>query len=280
MKHFTCKDVEPLLPATAAGALDADDETPVHEHLATCHPCLKYLHDYQETVVHLAYTAPQMDPPPYLRQKVLQAITITTYTASAYRAAGPLPDPPPALTPSKGSAARARAGRAPGRWFALYRQAAPALLAVCLILLAGTTISMALMAGQLDALTLRVEREHRIYTMLTAPGSKLAAFKSSAQGSKAIGQAIMAPGIKQVAIMATHLPQPPSGRGYYLWMLYRGAPMPQPGAWLPVDGAGVMMAVAEIPIDPEQADGLRITDETLGGTPTPTGTNWLEGWYH
>ena len=271
MKHLTCQDIELLLPATAAGALDGDEAQTVKAHLALCPPCLKHLHDYQETVEQLAYTVPQVAPSALLRDRVLGSLS--TAPEVVMRAPGVASRngsrPPVAM----------RSMRPPSRLGQVYRRVAPAALAACLILLIGSGVWMGVMTQQLDFATRSMQQQASMRDLLRAPGAEMAPLKSTKAGSTAGGQAIMAPGRNQVAIMATHLPPLPSGRGYQLWLLQHGNTLPIRAAQLSVDGSGVLMNVVYVTADPSQMAGMRITDEPLSGSDTPTGQSWLEGWY-
>src|SRR6185503_18741412 len=70
MEHDTYNEL------TAAYALDAldDDETKAYEeHLAGCAICQDNLASLSGTMVQLAFAAPPVDPPPALRERILEA---------------------------------------------------------------------------------------------------------------------------------------------------------------------------------------------------------------
>ena len=70
MEHDTYNEL------TAAYALDAldDDETKAYEeHLAGCAICQDNLAALSGTMVQLAFAAPPVDPPPALRERILEA---------------------------------------------------------------------------------------------------------------------------------------------------------------------------------------------------------------
>jgi anti-sigma factor RsiW len=67
---------EPYNELTAAYALDAlepDEVDAYEEHLAGCAICQDNLASMSATMVQLAYAAPPVDPPPQLRERILEA---------------------------------------------------------------------------------------------------------------------------------------------------------------------------------------------------------------
>ena len=62
-----------LTAAYALDALDADEVEAYEEHLAGCEICQDELAAMSATVVQLAFAAPPVDPPPQLRERILDA---------------------------------------------------------------------------------------------------------------------------------------------------------------------------------------------------------------
>jgi hypothetical protein len=261
MKHVTCREVELLLPATAAGALDVDEEETVRDHLAICPPCVKHLHDFQETVEQLAFAVPQVAPPRALRGKVLQAIAATPQLAAQSR--------PVAL-----AAGVPRPARSPGRFGAAYRRFAPAALAACLLLLVGSGIWIGIMTQRVEIMNETIAQQQVLRDLLQQPNSQMTMLKATNPDSPANGQAIIAPGHNRLGIMAAHLPT--TGGTYQVWLLKHGNTAPVLAGHLVCDRTGVAWAVVDTPADPNQMAGIRITDTEQGNS---TGTPVLEGWY-
>lgn len=61
-----------LLPAYALGCLDREDDLRVAEHLSTCRLCRGELEGYRSLVADLPYAVAQSDPPPGLKEAILQ----------------------------------------------------------------------------------------------------------------------------------------------------------------------------------------------------------------
>ena len=271
MKQVTCVEIEVLLPAMAAGALDADDAHAVHSHLAICPPCLLHLRDFQAAVEQLAFAVPQVAPPAELRNRVLHLVA---HSPAAPVAAPPLPlsfGPPRTATTRVPSPALSGIGP-------LYQRLAPSLLAACLLLLVGTGIWAGTLRQQVLTQQEYLQRQTAFNDIIHTAGATFAPL--TAQGSSpAHGQAVLAPRHHQVALLLTNLPQPAAGRSYQLWLLRHDA-APVAAGMFSVDAAGAGMVMVDTPADPADMAGLQITDElTTGSSPTPSGTSWLEGWY-
>lgn len=264
--QITCIEVEVLLPAMAAGALDGDDAQNVDSHLAMCPPCLKHLRDFQETVEQLAFVVPQVAPPSDLRGRVLQSVKVS---AAAPRAPLPLP-----LLAATGRPA----ARPHQKFLTIYRNAAPAVLAACLLILVGTGLWVGAMRQQLEIQGRQLTVVTAVGNLLHDPQSSFATFKPMKAGTLAAGEAIMAPQRREVGLIVTHLPQLAAGRSYQVWLLRRDAD-PLPAGQFTVDDNGAIMTTMPAP-NADQMAGLRVTDEPTGNAgSTPSGSTWLEAWY-
>ncbi len=271
IKQITCVEIEVLLPAMAAGALDADDAHAVHTHLAICPPCLLHLRDFQAAVEQLAFAVPQVAPPAELRSRVLYLVAHSPAVAPAGPLSLPLGNgrvagrrlPPPAV----------------GGILPLYQRVAPALLAACLLLLAGMGVWAGTLSEQLAQQHQLLQQQAILSDMMHTPGVTLAALTAPANSGTARGQAVLAPRHRQVALLITSLPQATAGRRYQLWLLRHDAP-PTPAGVFTVDDQGAGMVMVDTTADPTEMAGLRITDTpATDGSPAATGTTLLEGWY-
>jgi anti-sigma-K factor RskA len=61
-----------LLPAYALGCLDREDDLRVGEHLAVCKVCRNELESYRALVTDLPFAVSESDPPPNLKETILQ----------------------------------------------------------------------------------------------------------------------------------------------------------------------------------------------------------------
>lgn len=72
---MSCADpIIELLPGYALGCLDEAERIAVSEHLAICSACRAEVRAYQAIVTQLALTVPEADPPPNLKQRLMNRI--------------------------------------------------------------------------------------------------------------------------------------------------------------------------------------------------------------
>ncbi|HEC23030.1 MAG TPA: hypothetical protein ENI95_08945 [Chloroflexi bacterium] len=64
-----------LLPAYALGCLDEDEKALVAEHLAVCSACREELRSYEHLVDRLALAAPDAEPSPALKQRLMAQLS-------------------------------------------------------------------------------------------------------------------------------------------------------------------------------------------------------------
>ena len=253
---LTCNEIEPLLPAAAAGALDPDDERRVQDHLLDCAACLPKLADYQDVVAQLAYAVPQVEPPPELRARLLARVGATPQGTA------------PAVTRVPAAAPPWR--RRFAALFGAYRQAAPLALAFSLILLIAGALWISNLNGQVDA-------QRHMIAMLQDPTAHMVALEPMTQ-TQAIGQMLMTPEHARVALVVAHL-MPRPGRVYQLWVLTDDGHV-MPCGEVTVDDHGAALEMVTLPIPAGRSRAVMITDEVPGPGTAPSGTTWLEAQYH
>jgi anti-sigma-K factor RskA len=82
----------------------------------------------------------------------------------------------------------------------------------------------------------------------------------------------------QMFIMyASHVKQPPSGKTYQVWLITRGVASPvSVGTFMP-DSAGSAIMATKHPMEPGTLRRIAVTEEPMGGMPTPTGPIMFTG---
>jgi anti-sigma-K factor RskA len=123
------RDCAAALSAYALGALSDSESARVRDHLATCHECRAELEWLRAAVDALPASAPQVQPPPELKTRVME---IVEAEAELLRAAGAAADRPPAASHQR----RRRWARMPAGRPALAFGAGLAAIAVAAVLLA------------------------------------------------------------------------------------------------------------------------------------------------
>ena len=76
----------------------------------------------------------------------------------------------------------------------------------------------------------------------------------------------------QMFIMyASHLKQPPAGKTYQVWLIARGVASPiSAGTFMP-DSSGSAVMATKHPMEPGTLRRIAVTEEPMGGMPSPTG---------
>jgi hypothetical protein len=203
-------------------------------------------------------------------ERLMAAVGTSPVAPAVAPPAAAMPAPaaaPPALRPVVPPAPRSG-------WldavFGIYRQLAPAGLAVALV-------ALALTAGWAAGLNSRVAEQDHLIAMLRMPGSHAVALQPMTTTTEATGVAYMAPGHDELGLMVSHL-MPRPGRVYQVWLLMDDGHL-MPCGTVAVDDVGMALTRLHLPVDIQRSRGIVITDEPPGQVAEPTGTKWLEADY-
>lgn len=255
--------------AYALGTLDPDEQRALEAHLSGCTSCRQAVDEYRAVTELLAYGVPAKQPPPELRDRVLQA--------------------------ARASAPRGRGTTDPERPVRRGRSAAVALLAAASVVLASVTTigyvrerqardaaeaELARTTDELARVTDELsERQDLVETFLGAAGS--AARLTSAEADPSI-RLFWNQQRNSLLVAAFGLPPAGAGRTYQLWGIPEGQPPVSLGTFN-TDASGQTTVVLEVPaeVDVADSDVSAVTDEPAGGSPQPTTTPFLVGsWEH
>jgi anti-sigma-K factor RskA len=182
------QSVHELSAAYALHALDERERARYEEHLATCERCREDVASFSETASALAYLPEPTDPPPALRERILD-------TARSER---------PNVVPL-----RAR-GRAPVQLLA-------AAAAVAASLAIGFGVWANNLNNQLDRERGRNASERTILQIASDPGTQRVAL-AGAQGTL-----MLAPD-RRAALVVNDLKPAPDGKTYEAWVIADGKP--------------------------------------------------------
>ncbi|MBA3689457.1 MAG: anti-sigma factor [Chloroflexi bacterium] len=189
--QIRCSDVDELAGALALGALDAEEEAALREHLITCGQLHVEVHEALGAGVILAAALDPVDPPSALRDRLMATIE---RTSQAHRLA--VAAPPPA----------ARRG-----WFDWLpvRMARPLVLGAAVALLAVGAWNVSLQS-QLS------QRDAALRAVANAIAGSETAFR--VDGSAGHGYVVDAPGAGAVLVIA-NVRTLPADRLYELWLI-------------------------------------------------------------
>lgn len=266
-----------LAPAFALGALDPEDERGFAEHLETCAACRVELAEHRSTVAALAEGIPAIDPPPALKDRVLEAAR----TSEADR---PESDEPRGGADPGVRDIRSAKGPAP-----------PGPLSRAMPWLAAASVAFAIWAGLSGLRASRAAEEttadladarDRIAALeadRAIRDSMLAALAGPAVETATLTDAASQPQVRlfrnrelgRLLVTAFGLPPAGAGRTYQLWGI---APDTEPVSLGTFDTGPDGRAVLLRPLAEAAAFTLgAVTEEPEGGSPQPTSRPFLVG---
>lgn len=229
---------EESIGAYVLRALPEDEEVAFEAHLATCPVCRDQVEDLRMATEALAFAVPPVMAPANLRSRVMQVVE---QEAELLRAAGPEADTP---------RARPASARPRRRTFSLDWLVKPAFALPAAVLL--------LAIGAIAGLAGRSDSEPELISVAAQVSKKAA---PNAEVHLQIGPT-------GATLVAEHLPDPPRGRVYQVWVKRRDLePEPTSTLFLPRrDGS----AAAAVPGSLEGIDAVLVSHEPPGGSPKPT----------
>jgi anti-sigma-K factor RskA len=223
------------LAAYLLGALPGDEEEEFRAHLEGCERCRERERWLRTSVDMLPSSVEQLEPPPELRERLMETVHREAAEATAAADAAP--------AAGRRSSDAGRRGRR--RWFSLPLRPMPALAAV-LIVAAGLTAFLVSNGGDDSGKDTVI----RAAATPAEPGAKGSLVRRGDQGMLRIDR------------LPLH-----RGKVYQVWVVEDGQ-APRSAALFDVNRAG--RGVAAIPHGLDQADKVLVTPEPPGGSPQPT----------
>jgi len=228
-----------LIPAYALDCLDQDDELLVADHLAGCAACRAELEEYQAVVEDLPLAMVASQPPPRLRENILQQ-----------------------ARQSKEAAAAAQKSAPPRQSRPIWSAPAFSFLSLVIVLLLGA--SNLLLWSRLNAVERQSQESLRTVTL-----------QGTAITPQATGMLVISVDGEHGTLVVDRLPVLDESQQYQLWLIRDG--MRTSGGIFSVDeyGYGAVWVHAPDPLASYPAFGITI--EPAGGSPGPTGDKVLGG---
>jgi anti-sigma factor RsiW len=239
--------------AWVLGALPEDEHERFAAHLAGCAICRREVAELQMVADTLPLAAPQVAPPPELKERIMAAVRAE---AAVLAAAGPeadvaaIPEAPEAAPAAPARRPRPeRSKRERGWWrrplLALRPLPAAALAAVLIALGVGAGVLLSGGGG---------ESARTVQAQVVAPSAPSARASLTVSGDHA-------------TLSVSGFPAPPSGRVYQVWVKRPGRdPAPTNALFSVRDGR----ATVEVPGSMRGVDQVLVTDEPDGGSRKPT----------
>lgn len=251
-----CDTLQPWLAAYALG--EAEAEPAALEHLAACAQCRRDLREYHAVAGLLPYAAPERDPSPALRERLISAVQQAARTEAQ-----------PGTGAQPGAPQPARARRA---WPQLSRAgwAAYAFAALVVVLL-GWNISL---QNRLAAQTAQVSANRQSWQVMISLLNDTSLRWYNVSGAEAQGHFWLSPQAQAACLVAQRLPQLPTGQTYQVWLLH-GDEAINGGTFDARNGNGWVLVQASEPLASYQS--IFVTIEPDGGSAAPGGPRVLGG---
>jgi anti-sigma-K factor RskA len=178
--------IHELAAAHALDALDVDERTEFEEHLASCERCRADVAELQEAAAALAFAADAAEPPPRLREQLLE---------------------------------RARAER--GVVIPLRRRRAERVLAYAAIPAAAAAIGFGIWAGMLQR---KLDHQRVVAGDASTAAAVLSDPRASQVALSGDAGLLVVGRDRRGVLVVRHLPAPPPGKTYEAWIIEGGRP--------------------------------------------------------
>jgi anti-sigma-K factor RskA len=238
-----CIELEPQLAALALGEAEMDGA--LRAHVQTCRHCQEQLRSYAQVAHALASEAPQVEPPPGLRERIVATI----------RQPGPRTEPPPV---------RARRPRAV--WRLVYGLAAALLVALLVWNIA--------LQQQLDAARRQVAAGRASWQQMTTLLNSADVRSYPLEGGAASGHFWASPQQPVGCLVVQGLPGLPEDQVYQVWLAQEARHV-SGGVFETREGNGWVLVKTDG--SPAAYDSVLVTIEPRGGSAVPSGPPVLNG---
>ncbi|HEX5484347.1 MAG TPA: anti-sigma factor [Terriglobia bacterium] len=256
--------MEGIFDEYALGVLDAVDLTALEAHLRVCEECSHEAQEARARMALVASAAPQVTPPPGVRERLLQQTALHA----------PKPEP-------------AREGKTRfWGWGVPIFAAAAAILAIAVGILVSRnhqleqqlrnleTAQQEVLAAQARETTTSM-RARALLAILTSPGAVKVSLSAAQAHPAPQGKAIYDPQVGLI-FYAANLPRLPVGQTYQLWLVpSQGKPISAGVFQTDNHGNGEVLLPSLPP--GVAAKAFAVTIEPAGGKPQPTGRKVLIG---
>jgi anti-sigma-K factor RskA len=279
------EDYKSLVAAHALNALEAGELRSLEEHLSSCADCRTELDELRGVVSKLALSAPAVEPPEALRDRIL---AVAQMTPQAHKPQTNSSDPIPAISPKKPKTASnnvvslvPRETKSSGGLKFLAVAASLAFVAAMIGLIViwqkeqQTRAQVAELTNRIartDSDLARTEndlaRERELREAFASADARLAELRGTASAPLASAKFAVDRFTGHAVLLAYNLPAPPAGKAYQLWYITDGKPLPGGVFNTDAKGNGEMKGI----VSPEgRAAGVfAVTMEPQSGGLTPT----------
>jgi anti-sigma factor RsiW len=236
--------------AWVLGALSEADARRFTVHMETCEICAREVAELQMVADTLPLAAPQMPPPPELKERLMAAVRAE---AAVLEAAGPEADVAPA--PSPPTPPPPKEARPRRSWRDWLRAPAIALRPLPAVGLAAVLVALGIAGG----------------VLVSGGGTSARTVQAQVAfpSAPAARASLTVSGDERATLRVRGVPAPPQGRVYQVWVKRPGRPPAPTNALFDVrDGTATVAVPGTVSGD----DQVLVTDEPDGGSSAPTRT--------
>ena len=226
--------------AWVLGALPADEHERFAAHLPGCEVCRREVAELQMVADTLPLAAPQMAPPPELKERIMATVRAE---AAVLEAAGPEADTAPGAPVH--APVRPKQKRRRWRLPAIALRPIPAAVAAAVLIALGVGGGILLSGGSSGK---------TVQAQVVAPAAPAARASLTVADDRA-------------TLKVRDFPAPPSGRVYQVWLKRPGRPPDPTTALFRVSGGN---ATVDVPGSMKGVDQVLVTAEPDGGSRAPT----------
>ncbi len=244
-----CENLREHYEAYALGALEGDERGELESHLARgCPTCTPAVERARWLVAHLAYLAPEVEPPAAMRRRLLQTV-------------------------------RATRSAEPRSWIPVWAWAGAAALALLTIYslretrqlqrdLAGLRAQAEAQRSRNQALV--ADRQHYQNALAILSAANTREIRLKATGNARLPELRAAWNFKLgLVVAAQRIPSPAGDRTYQLWVVPKKGKPISAGIFRPEVG-GRVLVVSALEAKISEAAALAVTEEPAGGSSQPT----------
>jgi anti-sigma factor RsiW len=232
--------------AWVLGALSADEHERFAAHLETCDICRREVAELQMVADTLPLAAPQVAPPPELKERIMATVRAeAAVLAAAAPADAPSDAPAAPLAAERPRPAPEKRDRGWWRRPLVALRPLPAAIGAAVLIALGVGAGVLLSSGP---------DERTVQAKVVAPSSPAARASLTVADDRA-------------TLDVRDFPAPPAGRVYQVWLKRPGRPPAPTTALFSVrDGR----ATVDVPGSVRGVDQVLVTDEPDGGSRVPT----------
>lgn len=246
-RTLMCGEFVDLAAAVALDATDTADLRRVEEHARTCARCRAWLDEFRTTVAALGAAVPQVEPPAYLRARVVDAVRLEPR---------PLPFAPRLLRRSRLSPA----------WLVAAASFVVAVAALGWVAMLQVQIGDLRTSAQLASD--RAARFDRVVSVLASHQLAVKPLQPATAPPTSSGYVFLDPNSGTGMLMCHDLPPIEQGHAYQVWFV-RGNDRVSGGMLWP-DRSGDGYTIIQVPSDLHSFESIGLTDEPGSGSAWPT----------